>query len=229
MVRLREVNGVGKTYLDAHKDVVFLGRIFISNRHLTTVLRFLVGHLFLANGEFALRLLVVLGVRLQLLDGLVLEDRDAKLDVGLGIFVTGLSLSSVPGFPAWTRKKNLHRPWCRRVTRPASCSEPCASPRRCPRRTCRSLAIRQFPASHMEKDSINNAPPWNSVSPVKTTLSSPSCMNQQMLSWVWHGVYRPLTEMLPSLKPSPLGGVCVTPSHSFPPMMGSFSLPSSES
>lgn len=118
-----------------------------------TVLRFLVGHLFLANGEFALRLLVVLGVRLQLLDGLVLEDRDAKFDVGLGIFVTGLSLSSVPGFPAWTRKKNLHRPWCRRVTRPASCSEPCASPRRCPRRTCRSLGNFDipsvFPASHL--------------------------------------------------------------------------------
>jgi hypothetical protein len=50
-------------------------------------------HLFVTNGELALRLLVVLGIGLELLDGLVLQHGDAKLDVCLGVFVAGLCLT----------------------------------------------------------------------------------------------------------------------------------------
>ena len=56
---------------------------------------------------------------------------------------------------------------------------------------------------------------------MKTTFSSPSCMYQQMLSCVWHGVCRASTEIpSPILKVSPWAGVRVTASQSLPPMMG---------
>lgn len=64
----------------------------------------------------------------------------------------------------------------------------------------------------------------NSVSPLNTTLWSPSCMNQQMLSCVWHGVCSAVTSMAPILSFSSCPGVRVTPSHFVPPQMGSFSL-----
>jgi hypothetical protein len=47
-------------------------------------------HLLVANGEFALRLLVGIGKGLELLDGLALQDLDAKLDVALGVLVARL-------------------------------------------------------------------------------------------------------------------------------------------
>lgn len=65
-----------------------------------------------------------------------------------------------------------------------------------------------------------------SVSPVKTTFSSPSCMNQQMLSWVWHGVCSAWTEMSPMYSVSPCLGVVVTPWQLAPPMMGRSGWPS---
>lgn len=42
------------------------------------------------NGEFALRLLVVLCKVLQLLDGIALQDGGGEFDIRLGVFVTGL-------------------------------------------------------------------------------------------------------------------------------------------
>jgi hypothetical protein len=51
--------------------------------------------LFVANGELALRLVVVCGVRLQSLDGLAWEDRQAELGVGLGVLVAGLGESAL--------------------------------------------------------------------------------------------------------------------------------------
>ena len=65
-----------------------------------------------------------------------------------------------------------------------------------------------------------DSPPWKRVSPVNITLPVLSSMNQQMLSCVWHGVYRALTAISPILKPSPFFGVRVTPSQSLPPMIG---------
>lgn len=47
-------------------------------------------YLLVANCELALSLFVALGKLLQLLNRLALQDRDAKLDVGLGVFVSGL-------------------------------------------------------------------------------------------------------------------------------------------
>lgn len=46
--------------------------------------------LLVTNGELALRLLVLLGKSAKSLDGLALKYRHAELDVGLGVFVTGL-------------------------------------------------------------------------------------------------------------------------------------------
>jgi hypothetical protein len=46
--------------------------------------------LLVTNGELARGHFVVLGEILQILDWLALQHRDGKLDVGLGVFVTGL-------------------------------------------------------------------------------------------------------------------------------------------
>lgn len=55
------------------------------------------------------------------------------------------------------------------------------------------------------------------MSPVKTAFSSASCMNQQMLSWVWHGVCSARTAIWPMARSSPWAGVCETLSQSLPP------------
>lgn len=56
---------------------------------------------------------------------------------------------------------------------------------------------------------------------MKTTRSSPSSINQQMLSCVWHGVCKAFTVMPePILNVSPCFGVFVTASQSFPPRTG---------
>jgi len=47
-------------------------------------------YLFVSNSELALRLLVVVGKVLELLNRIVRGDSDAKLDVGLGVLVTRL-------------------------------------------------------------------------------------------------------------------------------------------
>jgi hypothetical protein len=69
------------------------------------------------------------------------------------------------------------------------------------------------------KSRINNVPPWKRVSPVKTALPVLSSKYQQILSWVWQGVYSALTAISPRLKTSPFPGVRVTPSQSFPPII----------
>lgn len=50
----------------------------------------LAAHLFVGNGEFARRHIVVLGKRVQRLDRLALQHRNSKRDVGLGVLVAGL-------------------------------------------------------------------------------------------------------------------------------------------
>jgi len=67
---------------------------------------------------------------------------------------------------------------------------------------------------------VSGLPPWNRVSPVKTTLPVESSINQHMLSCVWQGVYNALTAISPILKPSPFFGVFVTSSQSLPPIIG---------
>ena len=49
-----------------------------------------IAYLLVTNSELALRLLVLVGESFELLDGLRLQDLDAKLDVALGVFVAGL-------------------------------------------------------------------------------------------------------------------------------------------
>ncbi len=77
--------------VEAHKDVVFLVTVSQSVRR--TILNHQAmgnAHLFVGNGEFASGDLVVLGKVLQRLDGLALQHRNGKLDVGLCVFVAGL-------------------------------------------------------------------------------------------------------------------------------------------
>lgn len=53
-------------------------------------------HLLVRNGKFSLRLHVLLGERLELLDRCGRKHRGGKLGVGLGVFVAGLVLPSIP-------------------------------------------------------------------------------------------------------------------------------------
>ena len=78
----------GSTYLRPHKHIVLL---LISNRKL------------------ALRLLVVVGKRIQGLDGLALQDRQPELDVGLGVLVSGLAGSVVMVFPRQKSDSRTHK------------------------------------------------------------------------------------------------------------------------
>lgn len=114
------------------------------------------------------------------------------------------------------------------ATQQASRSEPCASPRRCLRRSdhiLKSFVSVSCPTKSPVDNPRENSPPWKSVSPVNTTLSSPSCMNQHTLSCVWQGVWRALTAMLPMLKLSPWAGVLFTFSQSLPPMISRLGRP----
>jgi hypothetical protein len=77
---------IGGTYVESHEDVVKL--IVVSccintSRHLEI-------YLLITNGEFALGLLVGVGKSLELLDGLALQNLDAKLDVALGVLMARL-------------------------------------------------------------------------------------------------------------------------------------------
>lgn len=54
------------------------------------ILCFTKTYLFIANGEFAGSNLVVLGKVLYFLDGIVLQNRNGELDVGLGVLVARL-------------------------------------------------------------------------------------------------------------------------------------------
>jgi hypothetical protein len=77
---------VETTYIKSHEDVVKLivvSRWIHMSRHSNT-------YLLIANGEFALGLLVGIGKGLELLDGLALQDLNAELDVALGVLVAGL-------------------------------------------------------------------------------------------------------------------------------------------
>ena len=89
------------------------------------------------------------------------------------------------------------------------------------RRNGRTLPQRISPYTRIKRKE-RNSPPMNNVSPVNTTRCSPSCMKKQILSCVWQGVCRALTEMRsPILNVSPCFGVEVTDKQFRPPMMGS--------
>lgn len=60
------------------------------------------GYLLVADGEFALRLFVLVGKGLQLLDGLALQHRDAELYVGLCVLVAGLYVGG------WDRRVSIY-------------------------------------------------------------------------------------------------------------------------
>ena len=97
---------------------------------------------------------------------------------------------------------------------------PGASPGHFLQRNGRTLSQHVSPCTRTKKE--RNIPPINSVSPVNTTRCSPSCMKKQILSCVWQGVCRALTEMRsPILNVSPCFGVEVTDKQFRPPMMGS--------
>lgn len=96
------------------------------------------------------------------------------------------------------------------------------SPQVSPRRTCRILgvSIRLLTVAIEGDDEV---PPMKRVSPVNTTRSSPSSMNQQIESCVWQGVCRAVTLMFcPILKLSSCPGVFVTAWQSLPPITDRF-------
>jgi hypothetical protein len=76
------------THIKSHENIVFL---YIGSawcrRHFESVQN---TYLLITNSELALRLLVLVGESLELLDGLRLQDLDAELDVALGVLVARL-------------------------------------------------------------------------------------------------------------------------------------------
>jgi hypothetical protein len=74
------------TYVKSHEDIVKLKVVnvwkYVSKHSKTNLL--------ITNSEFALGLLVGVGKGLELLDGLALQDRNAKLDVALGVLMARL-------------------------------------------------------------------------------------------------------------------------------------------
>lgn len=74
------------TYIDAHEHIVELK---VCQSRPKMYLRSS-SYLLVTDGEFPLCLLVLLRKCLELLDGLCLRDRNAELDIGLGILMTGL-------------------------------------------------------------------------------------------------------------------------------------------
>ena len=79
---------VAITHIKSHENIVLLqsiGQRGHSNRSNPPRT-----YLLITNSELALRLLVLTGESFELLDGLRLQDLDAKFDVALGVLVTGL-------------------------------------------------------------------------------------------------------------------------------------------
>lgn len=93
-----------KTYIDTHKHVVELQIISVYRNQATQSSTYL----FVTNGEFALGLLVRLSKSLKLLNRLRLGHRNAELDIGLCVLVTGLDL--VSGKSPERYKDNIHKP-----------------------------------------------------------------------------------------------------------------------
>lgn len=123
-----------KTYIDTHKHVVELQIISVYRNQATQSSTYL----FVTNGEFALGLLVRLSKSLKLLNRLRLGHRNAELDIGLCVLVTGLDL--VSGKSPERYKDNIHKHWYRRAELPTSRSMPCSSPQRFLRRNDHILA-----------------------------------------------------------------------------------------
>jgi hypothetical protein len=133
--------GVGIAYVESHKDVVKL-KVVSRWIHMS-------GHsnayLLIANGEFALGLLVGIGKSLELLDRLALQDLNAELDVALGVLVTRLQQIRQQIYkPDSVISFSLRRPWCHRAEKQESRSKPCAFPVRCLRRNDHSLLLYQL-------------------------------------------------------------------------------------
>jgi len=151
-----------------------------------------------------------------------------------------LEPSSTPSPRPW-RGKRIHRPWYHLATPLESRSGQCAFVPPSPQRIYRILrrerpivshrarpssahtycVCRVFPGDSRWKRDTEHVPLMKSVSPVNTTRSSPSSMNQQMLSCVWQGVWSGVTLILPIASSSLWPGVSVTRSQSFPPQTGS--------
>ena len=96
-------------------------------------------YLLVTNSELALRLLVLIDESFKLLDGLRLQDLDAKLDVAFGVLVAGLgNLLAHAGSKVVARLYARIR-WYHPAKMRESRSVPCPSPWRCPRRSVHSL------------------------------------------------------------------------------------------
>lgn len=176
-------------------------------------------NLFISNCKFALRLLVVRNKQFHLLHWLRLKDARQKLDILLRVLVAGLFKSVDQAVHQLSG--GSHRLGCCLEVQPTFCSGPCAFQPQYLRRNVRNL--------DRNSQLVNRAasqifvPPINKVSPVKTTRSLPSSINQQMLSCVWQGVCSALTDIpCPILKVSSCFGVRVTASQSLPPITGMF-------
>lgn len=102
-------------------------------------------YLLIANSEFSLRLLVLVGESFEFLDRLRLQDFDAELDVALGVLVAGLeSLSAHVERREMVDRLNARIRWCHPAEQQESRSAPCPSPWHCLRRNVRSLKSRQY-------------------------------------------------------------------------------------
>jgi hypothetical protein len=121
-------------------------------------------YLLIANGEFALGLLVGIGKGLELLDGFALQDLNAKLDVALGVLVARLQQNRQQTCRSVKLSfLSLHRPWCHRAEQQESRSKPCAFPVHYLRRNGHILQTYQLPA-HPEFESLKLTADEKSVS-----------------------------------------------------------------
>jgi hypothetical protein len=75
------------TYIKSHENIVFLPYSSVAI-HIQVIP--VATYLLITNSELALRLLVLVGESLELLDRLRLQDLDAEFDVALGVLVAGL-------------------------------------------------------------------------------------------------------------------------------------------
>lgn len=125
------------TYVKSHEDIVFLP--FVSAYNCLKCIGPGATYFLITNSEFALGLLVLVGEGFELLDGLGLQDLDAKLHIALGVLMARLELLLAH---IETQDNNLHLRirWYLPAEQQVSHSMPYPSPWRCLRRIVRSLS-----------------------------------------------------------------------------------------
>ena len=96
-------------------------------------------YLLITNGELALSLLVLVGESFELLDGLRLQDLNAKFDVALRVFMARLESVLAQCMVQNMEQLLVRRHGCHLGEQRESRSVPCPSPLHCLRKSVRSL------------------------------------------------------------------------------------------